>query len=147
MLVLHLLGYGWLAGFTLGGALAMSSTAIVSKMLAERMELSSPHGRDVMGTLLFQDLAVVAFLIAVPTVADGGSDTPGPSGHQGQTIGSFRSHKDTRRFVLEPRRGVGLVSMSRAQAAEGRADATQLAPRVEIAVPPLRPGDGCNDFA
>ena len=71
---LHLLGYGWLAGFTLGGALAMSSTAIVSKMLAERMELNSGHGRDVMGTLLFQDLAVVAFLIAVPTLAVGGAD-------------------------------------------------------------------------
>ena len=35
MLVLHLVGFGWQAGFALGGALAMSSTAIVSKMLAE----------------------------------------------------------------------------------------------------------------
>src|SRR5439155_12583388 len=74
MVGLHLLGYGWLAGFALGGALAMSSTAIVSKMLAERMELNSPHGSDVMGTLLFQDLAVVAFLIAVPTLAAGDID-------------------------------------------------------------------------
>ena len=37
MVALHLLGYGWQAGLVLGGALAMSSTAIVSKMLAERM--------------------------------------------------------------------------------------------------------------
>ena len=74
MVGLHFLGYAWLQGFTLGGALAMSSTAIVSKMLAERMELNSIHGRDVMGILLFQDLAVVAFLIAVPTLAVGGSD-------------------------------------------------------------------------
>jgi CPA2 family monovalent cation:H+ antiporter-2 len=74
MVGLHLLGYPWLAGFTLGGALAMSSTAIVSKMLAERMELNSAHGRDVMGILLFQDLAVVAFLIAIPTLAAGGAD-------------------------------------------------------------------------
>ena len=74
MLGLHLAGFGWLQGFTLGGAMAMSSTAIVSKMLAERMELNSAHGRDVMGILLFQDLAVVAFLIAVPTLAAGGSD-------------------------------------------------------------------------
>src|SRR5260370_41662225 len=69
MVALHLLGYGWLAGFTLGGAVAMSSTAIVSKMLAERMELNSTHGSDVMGTLLFQHLAVVAFLIPVPTLS------------------------------------------------------------------------------
>jgi len=74
MLVLHLAGDSWLVGFTLGGALAMSSTAIVSKMLAERMELNSAHGRDVMGILLFQDLAVVAFLIAIPTFAEGAAD-------------------------------------------------------------------------
>jgi len=74
MVGLHLLGFGWLQGFTLGGALAMSSTAIVSKMLAERMELNTAHGRDVMGILLFQDLAVVAFLIGVPTLAAGDAD-------------------------------------------------------------------------
>src|SRR5437899_5151209 len=74
MVGLHFLHYGWLVGFALGGALAMSSTAIVSKMLAERNELASPHGRDVMGVLLFQDLAVVAFLIATPTLAEGGTD-------------------------------------------------------------------------
>ena len=57
-----------------GGALAMSSTAIVSKMLAERMELATPHGRDVMGILLFQDLAVVAFLIVLPSLSKSGGD-------------------------------------------------------------------------
>ncbi len=74
MASLSLLGYGWQAGLVLGGALAMSSTAIVSKMLAERMELSSPHGRDVMGILLFQDLAVVAFLIVIPTLGQSGRE-------------------------------------------------------------------------
>ena len=74
MVALHFMNYGWLAGFALGGSLAMSSTAIVSKLLAERSELGTPHGRDVMAVLLFQDLAVVAFLIATPTLADGGTD-------------------------------------------------------------------------
>ncbi len=74
MLALYLLGYGWPAGLALGGALAMSSTAIVSKMLAERMELGTPHGRDVMGILLFQDLAVVAFLIVLPSLSKSGGD-------------------------------------------------------------------------
>ena len=74
MIALHFLGYGWQAGLVLGGALAMSSTAIVSKMLAERMELGTPHGRDVMGVLLFQDLAVVAFLIVIPSLHKSGSD-------------------------------------------------------------------------
>ena len=52
----------------------MSSTAIVSKMLAERMELATPHGRDVMGILLFQDLAVVAFLIVIPSLGKTGGE-------------------------------------------------------------------------
>jgi CPA2 family monovalent cation:H+ antiporter-2 len=73
-LALHLAGYGWHVGLVLGGALAMSSTAIVSKMLAERMELGTPHGRDIMGILLFQDLAVVAFLIVIPSLAKSGSE-------------------------------------------------------------------------
>jgi CPA2 family monovalent cation:H+ antiporter-2 len=74
MIALHALGLGWQAGFALGGALAMSSTAIVSKMLAERMELATPHGRDVMGILLFQDLAVVAFLIVLPSLGRSGAE-------------------------------------------------------------------------
>ncbi len=67
-LTVQLAGFGWQLGLVLGGALAMSSTAIVSKMLAERGELATPHGRDVMGILLFQDLAVVAFLIVIPSL-------------------------------------------------------------------------------
>jgi CPA2 family monovalent cation:H+ antiporter-2 len=74
MIVLYLVGYGWQTGLALGGALAMSSTAIVSKMLAERMELATPHGRDVMGILLFQDLAVVAFLIVLPSLGSSGGE-------------------------------------------------------------------------
>ena len=63
-----LAGYGWQVGLVLGGALAMSSTAIVTKMLAERGELATTHGRDAVGILLFQDLAVVAFLIVIPSL-------------------------------------------------------------------------------
>jgi len=74
MFALYLLGYGWAGGLALGGALAMSSTAIVSKMLAERMELATPHGRDAMGILLFQDLAVVAFLIVLPSLSKSGGE-------------------------------------------------------------------------
>ena len=80
MVGLHFVGYGWQAGFALGGMLAMSSTAIVSKMLAERMELATPHGRDVMGILLFQDLAVVAFLIVIPSLGKGGGELMGEVG-------------------------------------------------------------------
>ena len=61
------LGLSWQAGVALGGALAMSSTALLTKMLSERRELDAPHGREVMGVLLFQDLAVIPLLILVPS--------------------------------------------------------------------------------
>jgi CPA2 family monovalent cation:H+ antiporter-2 len=61
-------GGGWQAGVALGGAAAMSSTAIVSKLLAERLELDTAHGREIVGVLLFQDLAVVPLLILVPAL-------------------------------------------------------------------------------
>lgn len=64
----------WRAGLALGGILAMSSTAIVSKMLVERAELNAPHGQKVMGVLLFQDLAVVPLIIVIPALAESGSD-------------------------------------------------------------------------
>jgi len=59
----------WQAAFALGGALAMSSTAIVVKLLTERLELESEHGRRIIGILLFQDLAVVPLLILIPALA------------------------------------------------------------------------------
>ena len=59
----------WRGGLILGGALAMSSTAIVIKLLADRLELDSRHGRQIVGILLFQDLAVVPLLILVPALA------------------------------------------------------------------------------
>lgn len=58
-----------LAGaFALGGALAMSSTAIVLKLLAERLELETEHGKRIVGVLLLQDLAVVPLLVIVPAL-------------------------------------------------------------------------------
>jgi CPA2 family monovalent cation:H+ antiporter-2 len=60
---------GWQSALALGGALAMSSTAIVSKLLTERLELESQHGRRIIGILLFQDLAVVPLLILIPSLA------------------------------------------------------------------------------
>jgi monovalent cation:H+ antiporter-2, CPA2 family len=67
-----LVGADWRAGIVLGGVFAMSSTAILAKMFAERLELNSPHGRQVMGILLFQDLAVVPLLIVTPALSQGG---------------------------------------------------------------------------
>ena len=68
------LGVDWRAGLILGGVLAMSSTAILARLLAERLELNSPHGRQIIGVLLAQDLAVVPLLILLPALAPGAGD-------------------------------------------------------------------------
>jgi len=70
-LVSMAMGSDWRSGVALGGVFAMSSTAILAKMLAERLELNSPHGRQIIGILLFQDLAVVPLLIVIPALAQG----------------------------------------------------------------------------
>ncbi len=64
----------WQGSLVLAGAMAMSSTAIVVKMMAERLELDSEHGRRVMGVLLFQDLAVVPLLVLIPALNSSGAD-------------------------------------------------------------------------
>ncbi|MCB6183687.1 monovalent cation:proton antiporter-2 (CPA2) family protein [Leeia sp. TBRC 13508] len=68
-LVTSQIGLSWQTGLALGGMLAMSSTAIVSKILTERIELESAHGRQIFGILLFQDLSVVPLLILIPALA------------------------------------------------------------------------------
>ena len=54
------------SAFIIGAALTMSSTAIVSKILIERLDLNSRHGRLSIGILLFQDVAVIFILILIP---------------------------------------------------------------------------------
>ncbi len=66
------LGYG--GALVLGSAMAMSSTAIVVKLMADRLELESEHGKRVMGVLLFQDLALVPLLVLIPALGTSGGD-------------------------------------------------------------------------
>jgi len=55
---------GWEAGIFIGFLAALSSSAIVLKMLQERSELSSNYGRTVLGILIFQDLMLVPLILA-----------------------------------------------------------------------------------
>ena len=71
----------WRQGLALGGVLAMSSTAIVSKMLVERAELNSGHGHKIMGVLLFQDLAVVPLIILIPALGSDSGDLTATLGY------------------------------------------------------------------
>jgi len=70
-------GMPWQAALALSCALAMSSTAIVVKLMVERLERESEHGKRVMGVLLFQDLAVVPLLVLIPALGASGEDLAG----------------------------------------------------------------------
>lgn len=53
----------------LGALVAMSSTALVMRVLSDRGEIDAPHGQVTVAILLFQDLCIVPFLLAVPLLA------------------------------------------------------------------------------
>nr|WP_255435068.1 monovalent cation:proton antiporter-2 (CPA2) family protein [Rhodoferax sp. BLA1] len=62
-------GMDWKTALALSSAMAMSSTAIVVKLMSERIEMESEHGKRIMGVLLFQDLAVVPLLVLIPALS------------------------------------------------------------------------------
>jgi CPA2 family monovalent cation:H+ antiporter-2 len=79
--VVGVITFAWLFGLSIkgaiavGAAIAMSSTAVLIKLLVERLELDSAHGRQVIGVLLFQDLAVVPFLVVIPVLSLGAEES------------------------------------------------------------------------
>ncbi len=75
LIIMVWLGLPWQVGLVVGGALTMSSTAIVVKQLTEQYELHTRHGNIALGVLLFQDLAVVPFLVMIPILANPGNES------------------------------------------------------------------------
>lgn len=71
MAIARLMGTSTPIALVLGGAFAMSSTAIVVKQLTEQNEIGLQHGRSAVAVLLFQDLAVIPFLILIPSLHGG----------------------------------------------------------------------------
>ena len=68
-----LFGLSTAASIVIGLALAMSSTAFVLQLLAEKEQLTSQYGRSAFAILLFQDIAVIPVLTVVPLLADTGA--------------------------------------------------------------------------
>lgn len=64
-----------------GFVVSLSSTAIVLRALSDRRELDAPHGRFIVGTLIFQDLCVIPMLLIVPML--------GASGQTGAALGGI----------------------------------------------------------
>ena len=79
----RLVGLDFYAAFIIGSALTMSSTAIVSKILMERIDLNSRHGRLSIGILLFQDIALIPIIILIQAF---GSEISGLTAIIGTTI-------------------------------------------------------------
>lgn len=67
-------GISWSGALAIGGVLALSSTAIVVKQLIEQIEMHSKHGRLAFAVLLFQDIAVVPFLVLIPILGGGAEE-------------------------------------------------------------------------
>ena len=75
------IGRPWPAAILLGLGLALSSTAFVMQLLAERDEVASEQGRAALAILLLQDMAVIPLLALVPLLAPG-ADEPDDGGER-----------------------------------------------------------------
>ncbi|MBP2689249.1 MAG: Kef-type transport system, predicted NAD-binding component [Deltaproteobacteria bacterium] len=65
--VLYIAGFNLPEATFIGFVLSLSSTAIVLKVYADRMELDSAHGKISIGILLFQDMAVIPMMLLIPS--------------------------------------------------------------------------------
>ncbi|HEX6278697.1 MAG TPA: cation:proton antiporter, partial [Pyrinomonadaceae bacterium] len=77
MLVLLAFGVDWRSGIFTGMLVALSSTAIVLKLLADKSETNSEHGQVGLGLLIFQDLAIVVMVLLVPVLSTSGGGGAG----------------------------------------------------------------------
>ncbi len=66
--------FGWSTGMSvlLGFVVALSSTAVVTKILLENNLIDSPPGKVTLGVLIAQDLAFVPMILVIPALSDGG---------------------------------------------------------------------------
>jgi CPA2 family monovalent cation:H+ antiporter-2 len=69
------IGFGWglYAGAFLGCALALSSTTVIMRVLEERGEVGEGRGAVMLGIAVVQDLALVAMVAVLPSMAGGGA--------------------------------------------------------------------------
>jgi glutathione-regulated potassium-efflux system protein KefB len=69
-IILMLFGWGWKTDLIIGLGLALSSTAVVIQLLAERKELTTGYGRLAFAILLFQDIAAIPLLALIPILGE-----------------------------------------------------------------------------
>jgi glutathione-regulated potassium-efflux system protein KefB len=101
---LWLFGQPLNSAIVLGLGLALSSTAFGLQSLAERKELTSPHGRLAFAILLFQDIAAIPLIAMVPVLAGAAHNTSGAEDlrHGLQVLGSIAVVVVGGRYLLRP---------------------------------------------
>jgi glutathione-regulated potassium-efflux system protein KefB len=97
----HLAGLPWTSAAVVGLALALSSTAVGLQLLSERGAVHSAHGRLAFAILLFQDLAAIPLLAAVPLLGRGG-DTSIDIWAIGRAVGAVLLVIGGGRLLLRP---------------------------------------------
>ena len=92
LIVLMLFGVPWQIGLFTGFLVALSSTAIVLKLLGSRGETNTEHGQGALGILIFQDLAIIVMVLLVPMLAGGAGlleEVAGAEGDAGSALEIF----------------------------------------------------------
>jgi glutathione-regulated potassium-efflux system protein KefB len=104
VVALWLFGQPLNSAIVLGLGLALSSTAFGLQSLAERKELTSPHGRLAFAILLFQDIAAIPLIAMVPVLAGAAHNTSGAEDlrHGLQVLGSIAVVVVGGRYLLRP---------------------------------------------
>jgi monovalent cation:H+ antiporter-2, CPA2 family len=75
--ILAMMRIDWHVGVYTGALVALSSTALVLKVLGDRNELTTPKGQLALGILIFQDLAIVGLVLIVPMLGGGAGSASG----------------------------------------------------------------------
>jgi glutathione-regulated potassium-efflux system protein KefB len=104
VLALFVFGQPLNSAIVLGLGLALSSTAFGLQSLAERKELTSPHGRLAFAILLFQDIAAIPLIAMVPLLAGGDHSSSAGEGlnHGLRVLGSIAVVVIGGRYLLRP---------------------------------------------
>ena len=95
------IGFSVTTSFIAGFGLAMSSTAFVMQLLAEKKQLTARHGRESFAILLFQDMAVIPLLAILPILSGGGTQEYNLT-YFAKVIGVFSLLILASRFVIRP---------------------------------------------
>lgn len=65
----YMFGFSWPESLFIGFLLSLSSSAIILKILSDKGEINSPHGKTALAILIFQDIIVIPMILLTPIIA------------------------------------------------------------------------------